>query len=328
MEYGRTRATVVIDNGVPGNMAKDYKAFVRDSADFRKLAKDHLEAARTALKAEEPHALFYCALELRKAVEALIYESSKAYLDDLPEVVPWQPAKLLALLRQIDPLADASGEISFAPANGDEQIWHSLGRDDRLSLAEIKQHYDALASYLHTPTLEQMAKGKVHDLKRLRDRCERLIPRLQQVIASKVHSFNINISASHACENCGELVKGRVPPSNIKAGSDRTVIFSCFSCVASYSVRWNSDKGAYTWLRRTLGIACPYPDCGGEIEVWERSFNSGATLKCAHCEGLLAMVPGIAPLKDAAECGIFTRGTEAVEPTIAVKIEGQTGETG
>ena len=50
----------------------------------------------------------YAALELRMALESLVYERADSYREELPgrALYTWQPGKLLKMLLEIDPLAD------------------------------------------------------------------------------------------------------------------------------------------------------------------------------------------------------------------------------
>jgi len=79
---------------------------------LREQAREHLKNAEELL-AGEGQQLIYACLELRLAIEAIVYETLQAYEKNLtPDVAEayqhWQPNKVLELLRRHDRLADTS----------------------------------------------------------------------------------------------------------------------------------------------------------------------------------------------------------------------------
>lgn len=132
--------------------------------DFRNKARKTLEKAETELASNDDSRLKYAALELREAIEAITYDKAQSYQQELlpTEYATWQPRKLMQLLLEIDPSADKPTALSFGleeeygkPAK-EMQL---LGKEEPLTLTNIKKHYDALGSFLHMPTLDQLNKG-------------------------------------------------------------------------------------------------------------------------------------------------------------------------
>ena len=107
-----------------------------------------------------PEALLYAALDVRMAMEALTYERAQVYSEELPASVyeTWQPRKLMRQLLDLDPNADQGGTLSIGQEENGQpaKVMTIMGTEKVLSMAAIKRHYDALGSYLHTPTLAQI----------------------------------------------------------------------------------------------------------------------------------------------------------------------------
>src|SRR5690348_11354513 len=141
-----------------------------NTLDFRRAASESLIRAKAELAANDSFRLRYAALELRDAMEALTYDRAIAVKDDIPpeEYKTWQPRKLLALLVDIDPSIGQTATISIGietepgePAPPEKM--QLLGTDFVFTLADLKTHYDAVGSYLHMPSLDQILSGNVPD---------------------------------------------------------------------------------------------------------------------------------------------------------------------
>jgi len=184
--------------------------------DFRSMARAALARARVQLASRNSDHLRYAALELRMAMEALTYGKAQAYEAELqPEdYETWQPQKLLQQILEIDPHADVASTWTFGveilrgvkPDN-----MNVIGTDQPLSLTVLKDHYSALGSLLHTPTLRQIRKGKLPDMANLAARCSTIVAFIEAVIASPIFDENLALSVSIDCGNCGEAIRRRFP---------------------------------------------------------------------------------------------------------------------
>lgn len=135
--------------------------------DYRHTARKHCETAKTLLSSETNDDLLFAALKLRMALESITYDRSKGFAEDLgPDAMKtWQPKKLMERMLEVDPQADSDATLSFGeePSLGETPAsMHLLGTDRVLNLRTLKKHYDALGSYLHTPTLAQIEQGQGH----------------------------------------------------------------------------------------------------------------------------------------------------------------------
>jgi len=135
---------------------------------YRSTARTHCQTAKGLLISGADDDVLLAALKLRMALESITYDRSKAYAEALgPDAMKtWQPKKLTEQMLEVDPQADADAILSFGeepPLGETPASMHLLGTDHVLNLRTLKKHYDALGSYLHTPTLDQIEQGKTHD---------------------------------------------------------------------------------------------------------------------------------------------------------------------
>ena len=73
-----------------------------------------------------------------------------------------------------------------------------LGTDVVFTLADLKAHYDALGSYLHMPSLEQVQSGKLPNPAKLRERCGVVISLVERVLSSQVWNSTLGVTAINA----------------------------------------------------------------------------------------------------------------------------------
>jgi hypothetical protein len=123
--------------------------------DFRQEADEALKRARIELSYNDDFRVKYAALELRIAIECLIYDKAETYDSEIPAGrSAWQPGKLLLYLLKLDPHAGSTITVSVEIEQGSGEF-SPLGTHRVLSLVEVKKFYDRLGSYLHNPTIER-----------------------------------------------------------------------------------------------------------------------------------------------------------------------------
>jgi hypothetical protein len=250
--------------------------------DYRRLAKRHVCCAKMALSKDDSH-LGYAALDLRMAIEAVCYDRASAYSKELPDAVyrMWQPRKLMNFLISLDPLADKRREFRYAindeHGNPIEPV-RSLGMDQPLKLSEIRDHYDALGSYLHVPTLAQMKDGKQHDLAALRARCSTLVGILEAVLTSKIWNAVFGQFLTADCVRCEKIMKVRFdnnPPE---------FDYSCIHCSAPYKVRKIDGEDRYQFCPDYEYARCAHSGCDAKFSLWRDEIAVGTILHCTKCE--------------------------------------------
>jgi hypothetical protein len=248
--------------------------------DYRSEAKNSLRRAKHEIDKGDDERLKYAALELRMALESLIYKRASLYSEELSgkKLSTWQPKILLELLLKIDPNADKSTSVSYGieeEQGKSAQTMTPLGNERVLSLAEIKRYYVRLSSFVHAPTLEQI--GKRASPETIRTRCNEIIEILEQVLASPIFNVNFKIATSILCKQCNAKIVRRSPSQ--EAGF---VIAECMECSASYKLIPVGDKQV-EWQDLIHEIECVNPSCNYRNKIWDRDIKLNSRWTCAEC---------------------------------------------
>lgn len=258
---------------------------------YRNSARLALDRAHQALISGESFQLRYAALELRMALECLVYERALNYKEELSnkKLSTWQPKQLINILLEINPHADKTSTISYGleeeygvPA----KEMTTLGTDRVISLKEIKDYYDRLGSYLHTPTLEQSTQGKGLPGDKLRKSSEELFKIIKSALSSPVWNTDFKTTTSIICEDCGIKIVRRVST----AGNQFEAV--CIECGASYTITRTEDN-KFGWKANNHQIACANPECREEVFIWSRDIKLNKHWICKSCGGENAFVLGV-----------------------------------
>ena len=255
------------------------------SIDFRHRARGSLARAKSEMETNDDERLKYAALELRMAIEALTYERAQSYKNEIPPTAyrTWQPKRLMDVLLDIEPTADKGGSIAV----GREEIYGqpakvmtSLGSEKVFDFKEIKAHYDALGSFLHTPTLKQLEENGGGDQVRLRRRCVEIVQKLEVVLSSPVFNINFGSFSSIQCADpdCGQTIRKRIPHGR------ELVEAKCFDCGADYQITATED-GECTWKPLKEEVACPTESCDHTFAMWKHEIKPGSFWSCPKCSG-------------------------------------------
>lgn len=234
------------------------------------------------------------ALQLRMAMEALTYERAMTYADELgpDQMKTWQPKRLMERMLEVDPQADSAATLSFGvePSYGKSpEKMTLLGTDNVLKLATLKKHYDALGSYLHTPTLSQLEKNKSHDMIKLQKRCEIISEAIKTVLSSKVWGSSMANRGEIECFVCDKPIRRR-----LLHGVDVRKV-ECWECQATYNMsRTNKDQVQFE--PRQSGIPCIAPECDTVNYLWEKEFGVGLEWDCRDCGMKQKLAYGVSPV--------------------------------
>lgn len=259
--------------------------------DYRSSARNHLKRCEEELTAGNTERLKYAALELRMAMEALTYDRALAYKDEFPpsEYETWQPRKVMLVLLEIDPTADKDSSI----ACGIEEeygvpapVMTSLGTENVLNMVTLRKHYDALGSFLHIPSMKQSREGKVHDLQRLKTRCEEIAASVKAVLSSPVFNAIFGDFATVDCIACGKRIRKRMPHGKSDVSAE------CYECGASYTVVAKGN-GEVEWQPRQHEFECTNASCKKKVFVWHHEVEAGRHWVCEGCGGQNIFVLGI-----------------------------------
>lgn len=254
--------------------------------DFRQMARESLERARSELASGDRRRLKYVALELRETMEALTYDRAQAFQDEIPpeEYKTWQPRKLMAVLLELDPSIGKTATLHVGVEDEygvpkENAAMQALGTDHVCTLADLKEHYDALGSYLHMPSLAQIRLGGERDLSKLRERCETIVGLVEKVLSSRVWNDTLGPFATlDECMNsiCRKPIRKRIP-----VGSD-AVDARCFECKAEYSIARQPDN-TVLWKAKKIEVPCSTQGCPERMTLWPRQVAPGTKWLCRGC---------------------------------------------
>ena len=252
---------------------------------FRHHARESLSRARAELASGDNARTKFAALELRMAIEAVTYERAQSYREEIPqaEYRTWQPKKVMQLLIDIEPNADKGSSLAFGleevPGVAAKEMT-SLGAEQVFSLRAIKDHYDALGSFLHMPTLKQLEEAGEQDLTKLHKRCLTIIGLLDGVLSSPIFNINFGTFSSIPCMNpdCGKIVRRRIPTGQSAQSA------ACLDCGMDYKLTVGAD-GHCVWRPVLEEVPCPGPSCAVVFKVSPGELKAGRRLACHACGG-------------------------------------------
>lgn len=256
---------------------------------YRNDAKKFLQCAGKELESDNDSRLKYAALELRMAMEAITYDRALAYKDEFPasEYETWQPRKVMSVLLEIDPMADQNSTLSF----GVEEEYgiaapemKTLGSEKVLSMKMLRDHYDALGSYLHMPTIKQLQSGKTHDLNKMRLRCEEIVSFVKEVLSSPIFNVTLGNFCIMNCQECGLPIRKRMPHGKTEVYAECYNDSDGKKCPASYTIA-EQGSGQVEWRPQQHKIRCGNTDCQHEIMVWHKQIEAGRCWTCPECNG-------------------------------------------
>lgn len=263
---------------------------------YRSLARQATERAKTLLANGADDQLRYAALELRFAMEALTYDRAQAYAKEIPpeELSIWQPDKVMRMLLEIEPTADSSYTLRIGEEpypGGTPQEMHTMGADTVFSLADLQKHYHAVGSVLHMPTMQQVEKAKLLDVVKLRARLEVIAQDLTKSLDSPIWNSTFGSFASLECGRCSKPIRKRIPTGT------ESVAAKCFSCGAQYQVSLLEDKKIW-WEPQTREAKCSTRGCQGNFVFWLDEIKPGAHWSCSECHKRFRIELGISPNND------------------------------
>lgn len=250
---------------------------------FRQRARDALQRAKTEMASGCNERIIYAALELRMAIECVTYERAKTYEKELPprDYDVWQPGRLMKELLELDPLADASGTVSFGledePGVPAKEM-KTLGSEKVFNMKDIEDSYNALGSFLHQPTMRQLNSGKERNWQKMRERCDELVPKLEAVLASSVFNVNFGIFTTFKCMNddCGKDIRKRLPSTQSEVPA------VCFECGAEHVISV-APEGEHKVRPVVKDVLCANAECRHSIKLFRNQLRTGAHWTCPAC---------------------------------------------
>jgi hypothetical protein len=249
---------------------------------FRYEAKLATERAKAELASADDKRLRYAALELRMAIEALTYDKAQAYKKEIhpKEYEKWQPRKLFQMLLDIHPYADQSMTVSIGleKESGGVGPMHHMGRETVFDLNAVKEHYDALGAYLHTPSLKQVEeRGISPDPQRLRARCNSIVDLIEKALASTVYNVTLGTFDTRICGRCNSQIRRRIPHGQ------EAIEAECFECDAKYTLNLKKND-VVEWMPMGRRISCSTEGCRGQHFFFMDEVKPGMGFQCELCK--------------------------------------------
>ncbi|TMP72552.1 hypothetical protein [Pseudoalteromonas sp. S1608] len=156
----------------------------------------------------------YAVLELRFAIEAIVYKQIESYGNKVPQQVieTWQPNKSFKLLCSFDEKANKSLDISWAKGDGSEDpktlSYKSIGNQRVFKISELNKMYNTLGNFLHLPSLKS-----VNTLNYGKN--AKVIEKIYTNLSDIVSNGNIYIRGSFVEAKCPYCEKMTILPNSI-----------------------------------------------------------------------------------------------------------------
>jgi hypothetical protein len=231
-------------------------------------------AAKDMLAQNKDELLRYVALEVRRCIEAVVYEKLEAYRNWIPEKIAktWQPPLAFKALLEIDPGAEDDMAIGAAiqtrPDLPPEQPPKIIGVDYRPKVKWLNAKYHKLGAHLHADS--PFARPKNDDDKR--EFYEKTLADLEPFIG-RSFSFAFSNTTSFECSQCGGTV----------VASDRGLrelgYATCLKCWLRHSVR--EEEGRPVFYLEEPSFVCG--NCQSDVFVPSNEVRAGYKLTCRKC---------------------------------------------
>ncbi|OUS72642.1 hypothetical protein B5G52_07945 [Pseudoalteromonas sp. A601] len=156
----------------------------------------------------------YAVLELRFAIEAIVYKQIESYGNKVPQQIieTWQPNKSFKMLCYFDEKANKSLDISLAEGDGSENpktlSYKSIGSQRVFNIKKLNKMYNTLGNFLHLPSLKSVNTPNY-------DKNVKVIEKIYTNLNDIVSNGNIHIRGSFVEAKCPYCEKMTILPNSI-----------------------------------------------------------------------------------------------------------------
>ena len=237
-------------------------------------------AATAMLQKQDSDSFRYAALELRRCIEAIVYEKLERYGALLPEdsVYQWQPPQAFDALIAVEPWAEET--VSYAIANEKEfgkmaeGPYHLMGVDERPKGKWIKKTWNKLGSYLHAEwPFSHTHKPETS----ARQFLEKTLLSLEPLVRS---SFSAMMAQTITFDcDCGKAVKVMMKAVE----SSRMAV--CLTCGMHYRAEKTGEE--FSFIPDISPFNC---DCGKATYVPPQRVKIGYQFSCRSCNQMFQIV--------------------------------------
>ena len=220
--------------------------------------------------------LRHVALELRRCLEAVVYEKLWAYRDRIPPDVPrkWQPPQAFKALLRMEPDAEETSTVCVA-AEREPGVpsgpSRTLGVDHRPGSGWLKKTYNKLGSLLHARS--PFARPSEQSGPNLnREYLEGVISELQPFVERSL-TVTLAVVSEFDCSVCRAKVKANV------VGLERVGEVWCLNCDCRFFAVKEGDD--FTFHLDTSTLACS--ECKQQVALPAQKLAHGYRFSCPGC---------------------------------------------
>jgi hypothetical protein len=236
-----------------------------------------LQRAKDLLSKGDSSSLLYAALELRRCIEAIVYQKLETYSKYVPGVVfdRWQPAHALKALLQFEPDADEDFRLRVVEedhSGNPKGPWIDLGEHRTFRVAWLGKNYNKLSSHLHVAH----GKQKHMNVDEVRDYLIEVVEAIDRILECSIIGASLGQRIQFKCSICdsSSLVNVQV--------AERTKRATCINpnCSAVYHVEKHDDQ----WQVELEATEFKCQKCKASIWLENRHLNVGRLFKCQECQ--------------------------------------------
>ena len=238
------------------------------------------EQATKLLSSTDELSLRYAALELRRCIEAVVYEKLWAYKDRFPPDVArkWQPPQAFRALLVMEPDAEQTAIIRYAretePGVQSLGPYRTLGTDYRFKLAWLNKTYNKLGSLLHASW--PFAKNpSATPLSKRKEFLQKVSTELQPFV-EKTFTATFAETVVFECTECRTTVTANA--AGLRQAGEVTCLNS--DCGCRYVVSMNGTD--YSFQLDSVVADCA--NCKHEIRFPTQRLAMGYQFSCSECE--------------------------------------------
>jgi DNA-directed RNA polymerase subunit RPC12/RpoP len=231
-------------------------------------------AARDLLARNDDDINRYVALELRRCLEAIVYEKLWSYRDWIPPEAArrWQPPQAFKALLAIEPDAEHSRTLFVGPQTvpgvPSSGPYKQLGVDHRPKSAWLTDTWNKLGSFLHAQWPFAASRKRSDPREFFEGVLAELDPFVHQSLTATMSDV-----IDFKCSQCGSLVKVSVN------GVDKTRDATCLKCSARFLA--TKTGGSYTFFLDASHVVCEA--CKHTNILPSQSLKTGHRFSCTEC---------------------------------------------
>lgn len=224
----------------------------------------------------------YAALELRRCLEAVVYEKLWAYRNRIPVEVArrWQPPQAFKALLLMEPDADQTFTVAVAkehkPGVMAQGPRTTLGTDLRPQTSWLRKTHNKIGSFLHAKSPFELRDGQSDESRamQLREFFEKTIPEVEPFVLRDL-TFTLAMEVSFICSVCGTEIKANA------RGIEQTREVTCLN--PECECRFFAVKAGDDFTFYLDASTAPCPECKAEIQLPTQQLREGYQFSCSSC---------------------------------------------